>query len=153
MQHVCMSLSLQYVVLGFPTRARAEMKVSLLSRSRFMNTLTPSSSLCAFDWGQNPAPAYESDADCDAFEEWADEKMNKRPTKVRPCVLKCLGIYGFTGGSKTHTHTYTRVGYLHLRCFFGNGRQNPDTIRENVNELHRPCISHPARQNTRLKKP
>eukprot|EP00903_Cladosiphon_okamuranus_P014233 g13222.t1 len=30
----------------------------------------------------NPAPVYESDADCDEFEEWANSKMSKKPAKM-----------------------------------------------------------------------
>eukprot|EP00752_Nemacystus_decipiens_P005082 g4612.t2 len=31
---------------------------------------------------ENPAPVYDTEDDCEAFEEWANGKMNKRPTKM-----------------------------------------------------------------------
>lgn len=65
--------------------------------------------LCEFCWGQDPAPIYEGDADCDAFEEWANEKMAKKPTKVRkikPCAISIVV------GCCFHED-------LHPRCFPG----------------------------------
>lgn len=75
--------SLWRLTRGFQDQARTGILFSPFSDCANVST-PPTPSLIR--WRQNPAPVYESDADCEAFEEWAYEKMTRKPTQVRPCV-------------------------------------------------------------------